>query len=261
MENQLVAFYLMQGHVYHSRSETAKNSFKYPIFNIYYSVQKTSQLQTLLQSKFKSLLSFKDSDYLPTNDRDSLSDKCQKFLSEKFNYQADQVFLQTIPRMFGYSFNPVNFWYCYQGEKLDAVLCEVNNTFGETHYYWLYQQGEDLSNKWLKAEKNFHVSPFFAVEGEYRFRFRPTKTNLHVDIHFLNSDGTIKLHTWVQGELSKLEESTFLGLLVRYGWMTPLVVFRIHYQALKLFYKKVKFFKKPTPPKKEITHGTSFVGR
>lgn len=251
----------MQGHVYHSRSETAKNSFKYPIFNIYYSVSQTANLQSLLKKKFKSLLSFKDKDYLAGPSFAPLAEKSQRFLKDHFAYQAEHLFLQTIPRMFGYAFNPVNFWYCYRGEKLDAVLCEVNNTFGETHYYWLYQQGEDLNNKWLKAEKRFHVSPFFAIEGEYRFRFRPSKNRLHVDIHFLNADGTVKLHTWVQGELTALESISFFTVVTRYGWMTPLVVFRIHYQALKLFFKKVKFFKKPNPPEKEITHGTSFVGR
>lgn len=256
-----MAFYLMQGQVYHSRSETAKNSFKYPIFNIYYSVAQTEELKSLLQNKFKSFLSFRDDDYLISQETLSLDKKCQNFLATKFDYQADKVFLQTIPRMLGYAFNPVSFWYCYKAEKLDAVLCEVKNTFGETHYYWLYQQGEDLNNKWLVAEKKFHVSPFFAIEGEYRFRFRSTPESLHVDIHFLNTDGTVKLHTWVQGDLVKLEAVSFLSLLIRYGWMTPLVVFRIHYQALKLFFKRVKFFKKPNHPEKEITHGTRFLGR
>lgn len=256
-----MAYYLMRGQVYHSRSETAANSFKYPIFNLYYSVSETEKLKQLFQKKFRSLLSFRDGDYLRESTQTFLSEKCQQFLTQNFNYQPEQVFLQTIPRMFGYAFNPVNFWYCYRQEKLEAVLCEVNNTFGETHYYWLYQQGEDLNNKWLKAEKKFHVSPFFAIEGEYRFRFRPTKNHLHVDIHFLNSDGTLKLNTWVQGDLTPLEEVSLSGLLLRYGWMTPLVVFRIHYQAVKLFLKKVKFFKKPDPPIKEITHGTSFMGR
>lgn len=256
-----MAFYLLQGQVYHSRSETAKNSFKYPIFNIYYSVAQTRGLQALLQTKFKSLLSFKDEDYLMCAPQAPLAEKSQRFLADCFDYQADQIFLQTIPRMFGYAFNPVSFWYCYRQEKLEAVLCEVNNTFGETHYYWLYQEGEDLNNKWLKAEKKFHVSPFFAVEGEYRFRFRSTKNHLHTDIHFLNGDGTVKLNTWVQGELIPLEEVSFIGLMIRYGWMTPLVVFRIHYQAVKLLLKKVKYFKKPNPPEKEITYGTSFMGR
>lgn len=255
-----MAMYLMQGHVYHSRSETANNSFKYPIFNVYYQVAQTKELQALLRKKFKSFLSFRGSDYL-TDDKSTLSEKCTHFLKTNFSYQAEKVYLQTIPRMFGYAFNPVNFWYCYRGEKLDAVLCEVNNTFGETHYYWLYQQGEELNNKWLTAEKRFHVSPFFAIEGEYRFRFVPSKKSLHVDIHFLNADGSLKLRTWVQGNLTPLEQVSFFKLLWRYGWLTPLVVFRIHFQAIKLFFKRVRFYKKPTPPIKEITHGTSFLGR
>lgn len=253
-------FYLMQGHVYHSRSETAKNSFKYPIFNIYFSISQIQDLKKVFKSKFKSMLGFKDQDYLYGSMQDTIADRSKQFLKEKFNYEAESVFLQTIPRMFGYAFNPVSFWYCYNGEKLDAVLCQVNNTFGETHYYWLHEKGEDLRNKWLKAEKRFHVSPFFDIEGEYRFRFMPKADSLYVDINFYNSDGSLKLKTWVQGRLKPLSEVSIMALLLKYGWMTPLVVFRIHYQAVKLFFKKVKFFSKPVPPSKEITHGTSFLG-
>ena len=256
-----MAFYLMCGHVYHSRSETAKNSFKYPIFNIYYSVEKTEELKSIFKTKFKSLLSLNELEYLQRDQPVSLEQKCKSFLSEKFNYSAESVFLQTIPRMFGYAFNPVSFWYCYRGEKLDAVLCEVNNTFGETHYYWLHQNGEDLKNQWLKAEKRFHVSPFFNVEGEYRFRFSPKKDSLYVDIDFLNADGTLKLKTWVKGSLTPLSDASFMKLVLNYNWMTPLVVFRIHYQAVKLFFKKVKFYSKPVPPTKEVTYGARFLGR
>jgi uncharacterized protein len=137
----------------------------------------------------------------------------------------------------------------------------VNNTFGETHYYWLYEQGEPIADKWLRAEKNFHVSPFFDIEGEYRFRFCPRPDELHVDIHFLNADGSLKLNTWVKGKLNCLKQVSVLGLIFRYGWMTPLVVFRIHYQAIKLFFKKVKFYRKPHLPKKEITYGSAVVRR
>jgi hypothetical protein len=250
----------MQGHVYHSRSETAKNSFKYPIFNIYFSLSSLDPLRLMFKKNFKNTLSIKDQDYFPSGTDHSLADKCTNFLKSKFDYQPESIYLQSIPRMFGYAFNPINFWYCYRQEKLEAVLCEVNNTFGETHYYWLYQDGQDLRNQWLIANKQFHVSPFFAIEGHYRFRFRPEVNSLHVDIHYLNADGTLKLNTWVQGSLTSLEEISIIKLIWQYGWITPLVVFRIHYQALKLFFKKVKFFKKPNPPAKEITNGTTNAG-
>ena len=44
-----------------------------------------------------------------------------------------EVVLMTLPRMLGYVFNPVSFWFCRdRAGALRAVLCEVNNTFGET---------------------------------------------------------------------------------------------------------------------------------
>ena len=252
--------FLMQGHVYHSRSETAQNSFKYPIFNLYFSVDAEKDLKHVLQKKFFNFLQMKGKDYL-SRKSDSLFDSITTLLKEKFDYKAEKIFLQTIPRMFGYTFNPINFWYCFNGNILEAVLCEVNNTFGESHCYWLFQDGKDLNGQWLKAQKEFHVSPFFAVEGEYHFRFQNSRKHLHVDILFLNADGKNKLNTWVKGDLTPLINSSALSLLFKYGWMTPLVVLRIHYQAVKLFFKKVKFYTKPDPPKKEITYESTFIRR
>ena len=81
----------------------------------------------------------------------------------------------TMPRMLGYVFNPVSFWFCRdRSGALRAVLCEVNNTFGESHCYLVHH--DDLRpiepDAWLDGRKAFHVSPFLPVEGGYRFRFR-----------------------------------------------------------------------------------------
>ena len=76
------------------------------------------------------------------------------------------------PRVLGYVFKPVCFWFCHRADgALRAVLCEVNNTFGERHCY-LLDTARDIANGGeLSARKVFHVSPFCAVAGGYRFRF------------------------------------------------------------------------------------------
>lgn len=242
---------IFEGHVYHSRAEVAKNSFKYPIFYLFADVNKIELKKNDLRRLF---LNIDSKDYL-SGPEENLDLKIKSFILKHFSYQADEIQLLTIPRFLGYAFNPVSFWYCIKNQKLEAVLVEVNNTFSERHFYWLYNQGEDLMNQWLIANKEFHVSPFFKIEGLYKFRFINKDQKIHADIQFLNEDHTLKLQTWLSGQLNPLDLYSRFKLVFKYGWMTPLIVLRIHYQAIKLFLKKVKYFKKPIPPSKIITDG------
>ncbi len=165
-----------------------------------------------------------------------------------------EVWLHTTPRVLGYSFKPVSFWYCHraaddQGGALRAIVVEVNNTFGERHCYLLDTPRWGVEQR---ADKVFHVSPFNAVTGHYRFRFlRSTqagreRTLACIDYH-QDSDNAV-LQTSVSGTLEPLTRSALRRALWRYPLMTLGVVLHIHTQALRLWLKKVPFFRKPTPP-------------
>lgn len=253
--------HLFRGHVYHSRSETAENSFRYPILNICFPVARQEELKTLLTEKF-SWFGFKPETYLENNSQ-NLEKAVADLVLERFGYSCKNAVLQTIPSMFGFVFNPVNFWYFFDSDYkiLEAVLCEVNNTFGERHFYWLFEKGADLNGQWLISKKEFHVSPFFDLSGHYKFKFIIKDLRLESHIQYINSDHSLRLVTWIKGELSELSHFSQFNLLLRYGWMTPLVLLRIHYQAAKLYVKKVKFFSKPQTPEKEVTYGSRFTGR
>ncbi|MCC2678399.1 MAG: hypothetical protein K0R29_975 [Pseudobdellovibrio sp.] len=251
---------ILQGHVYHSRSETAANSFRYPIFNIYFSVDETEKLQELFKRRYFRLLSFKPSDYLEKTGG-NLKNEIEIFAAKRFQFHRgadyDRVYLQTIPKMFGYVFNPVSFWYFFKSEKLAAVMCEVNNTFGEKHYYWLNEPSANLNSQWMTAQKEFHVSPFFPIDGKYKFRFDINSDSVTAHINFIAADHSKRLITWIKGDLSELNQVSPVKLVLRYGWMTPLVVIRIHMQAVKLYFKKVKFFTKPELPENAVTYGNT----
>jgi DUF1365 family protein len=94
------------------------------------------------------------------------------------------VVLMTLPRMLGYVFNPVSFWFCRDGlGALRAVLCGVNNSFGEHHCYLVHHDDHRpiAPAAWLEGRKVFHLSPFLPVEGGYRLRFRLDDERAHVD--------------------------------------------------------------------------------
>ena len=174
-----------------------------------------------------------------------------------------EVWLHCYPRVLGHAFKPVSFWYAHRLDgSLAAVLAEVNNTFGERHCYLL--AGPAL--RWgaeLKADKVFHVSPFCAVQGDYRFRFLRTGQPPHsggvadaertvVRIEHHDGQGPLIL-TSISGRLSAATTPLVIRVFFGMPMLTLGVVFRIHWQALKLALKRVPFFRKPAPPQGFVT--------
>lgn len=205
----------------------------------------------ILRRQFRKVLSIRAQDYL-LGHSGSLKENIERFLFANFAYTPDEVYLQTMPRMFGYAFNPVSFWFCRRAGQLEAILTEVNNTFGERHFYWLKPPTGSAHDVWLNAKKSFHVSPFLPVEGSYRFRFRDGAEKVRADIQYFGEDGQLRLTTWVEGILTPAEDLSLWAVLWRYGWMTPLVVWRIHFQAFRLWTRKIRYYPKPPPLRQEI---------
>lgn len=154
-----------------------------------------------------------------------------------------RILLVTMPRMLGYVFNPVSFWYCYDNEELKAVICEVNNTFGEGHNYVVL---DPLKQSRKPMDKWFHVSPFYPVRGQYQFDF--SKEDF-VSIEYQSDQG--QFIATMKG--TPYQESLF-KLFLSKPLYTLLVVFLIHYQALKLFVKRTPFFTKPKQRAEKTTY-------
>ncbi len=166
-----------------------------------------------------------------------------------------EVVLQTMPRLFGYVFNPVSFWFCHDSSGgLRAVMCEVSNTFGERHHYLVsHPDGRPVLNgEWLEASKVFHVSPFFPVSGRYRFRF-DRRGDLHaVAIDYFEGD-ECRLRTRVSGRAAPMGYAVAWRALAAHPLMTLGVIARIHVQAFHLWRARVPFFRKPAPPAQDMT--------
>lgn len=173
--------------------------------------------------------------------------------SEGITDADGEIWLHCYPRVLGFTFKPVSFWYCHRADgSLRAVLVEVNNTFGERHCYFLSQARFGVEQR---ADKVFHVSPFCPVQGQYRFRFmvnaQGDRTVARIDYDDMRGP---LIQTSVSGLLQPYSLRAARYALWRYPLMTFAVVWRIHWQALRLSLKRVPFFRQPPAPE-------SFVSR
>lgn len=206
-----------------------------------------------------SMVSFHDKDH-GIGGPDALA-WFDSLLRESGIHDADgEVWLQTYPRVLGYVFKPVSFWYAYNRQgNLRAILAEVNNTFGERHCYLL---GSSVQwGKEMVADKVFHVSPFCQANGRYRFRFlRTDATSSHGErivarIDHDDPHGQTILQTSVSGRLSSFSRSALWKVMLSMPFLTFGIIARIHWQALRLWLKKVPFHRKPSPDQPFVTRG------
>lgn len=179
----------------------------------------------------------------------------QLLAAEGISAADGEVVLQTFPRMFGFVFNPVSFWFCHdRAGALRAVLAEVRNTFGDHHNYLVAHadQRPITAADTLTARKIFHVSPFFPVAGEYRFRFDIGAQRRRVELDYW-LDGERVLATALEGRPQPLAAGALGRALLRQPLLTLAVVWRIHWQAVCLWWKRAVFHSRPQPPLQETT--------
>lgn len=247
------------GQVRHKRLRPVVNAFEYRAYYLRLPVRAPRAGCALFSYNRFNLLSFYDADH--GDGATPLAAWIDALLRSEGVHDADgDIWLQAMPRVLGFVFNPVSFWFCYRaGGELRAVLCDVRNTFGERHFY-LLDNGADIPNgSELAARKVFHVSPFCAVEGGYRFRFmrvlrspgRPMESTLAcIDYH---DNSGVLLHTSVSGIGRPLTNGAVAAAFFSYPLLTFGVLARIHLQALRLFLKRLPFHPKPAPPQHKVT--------
>ncbi|MDX2082397.1 MAG: DUF1365 domain-containing protein [Rickettsiales bacterium] len=245
-------------YVMHKRLKPTINQFTYRVFYLCFDIAKKSQIASKFLSLNRfNLFSFYDKNY-GKRDGSNLENWIREILREKkLDQKIQRIFLLTFPKILGYVFAPVSFWFCLdEKENLVAVLAEVNNTFGENHNYLIFNQDQSpiQENQWFEANKEFHVSPFFYVQGTYKFRFIFNQKNIAVWIDYLDQKNEKALITSLICRRENFCDLALIKAFFNIPFMTLKVIFLIHWQALKLFLKKNKYITKP----KKLAHNITF---
>jgi DUF1365 family protein len=240
---------IYRGEVTHERIGPTRHAFTYPMTFFGFDL---SELKTIEASA--TLFGYNQCRPLRINDCDFLRGKRQP-ISEQLNEflppenEGERTFLISSPRYFGYAFNPVNFYLRMAGEKLLCAVAEVNNTFGDRHIYPLRELRSEGDTTWsARCPKDFHVSPFNDMAGDYQFTFRVEEDEIFLGVD-LWKEGKCVMKTWIQGEAMPLSNER----ITRYALLHPLDTAinsmpRILWQAAVLYYrKKMEVYKRPSP--------------
>lgn len=252
------------GHVWHTRLRPRAHRFVVPTFFLMLPMRTLRERPGsagVLALNRAGALSFHDSDHgegQGPGQGGALAWLDALLLSEGITDAEGEAWLQCYPRVMGYSFKPVSFWYCHRADgSLSAIVAEVNNTFGERHAYLL---DDPIYDQKLSAHKVFHVSPFCSLEGGYDFEFHrggPTgllSARVRIDYH--DAEGPVLL-TGITGQLEPLTAASRRRALWLYPLLTAGVMARIHWHALLLWLKRVPFHTKPRPPSRPVSRSSA----
>lgn len=246
---------LLVASVMHKRLHPKMHSLRYTVYYLCFPLHHLAALKTRLLSINRfNLFSFREKDY--GDQRGDVNGWVYDVLSDyAIEIEAGSIELLTMPRLFGYAFNPVSFWFCKDKTGiLRAVIAEVHNTFGERHCYFCAHPDRRpiTQDDWLVSEKAFHVSPFLEVKGEYHFRFAYGQERIGVWIDYYDQGQKI-LATSLIGTRRTLNDPNLTLCFFRYPLVTFAVILRIHTHALRLVLKGIRYRVKPPPPTKDIT--------
>ena len=256
------AIQLCAGRVAHARLRPFVHRFVYRVFCLRLRVDQPELLVAFNSALFgvnrRRPVSFMSADHGARDGSDLMTWLRGTVESAGLSMPEGAVWLQCFPRIFGYVFNPVSFWFLHDAQgQLRVLVAEVNNTFGQRHQYVLRSPdgGPIVDGVALSCAKEFHVSPFCAVSGRYEFQLDTRAQSQRVSIDYFDpvDEPVALLRTAIVVQSAALSTRLLLRELVRAPLMTLGVIVRIHLQALRLWRKGAAYHPIPPQSKDEVS--------
>ncbi|PPR12218.1 MAG: hypothetical protein CFH41_00252 [Alphaproteobacteria bacterium MarineAlpha11_Bin1] len=247
---------LYVGEVMHRRSRPKAYTFVYRVFNILVDIdtlEKDARARRLFSYNRFNLFSFFDRDH-GARDGSTLRPWVENHLAAAgLSHASANIRLLCMPRVLGYGFDPLSIYYCSDDAgQLAAILYEVKNTFGDQHGYLF---GVDNSIKVPQkhvANKVLHVSPLISMNARYQLRTQLPDDKLAVLIQESDEAGEFLVAS-LTGERRDMTDGAMLSWFFKIPLLTFKIILAIHFEAIRLMLRGVKYTKRPEPPAQDVS--------
>lgn len=246
---------LFVGRTSHARPD-GTSRFEYGLFSVFLDVDAPDGGAGLLAFNKPGLLSFYARDHGDRSGTPLRGWVERTFLLGGVDISGGPIRLMAMPRILGFVFNPISIFFGYGPDnRLRGILYEVSNTFGESHCYVAAAEGAGVHCH--RANKQFHVSPFFAVDGAYEFRIQDPMDAFNLRIIKKQVERADHIAIWT-AKRRPLTNEALLKAWLGSPLLTFWVVAAIHWQALKVWLRGARYHKKPKPPESRVTIAEHF---
>ena len=251
---------IYEGRVRHTRNFPVLHKFSYRVFMMMLDLD---ELPTVFRNRWfwstrrPALARFRREDHIGDPGQSLANSVRAEILQQTGRRYEGRIRLLTNLSYFGYCFNPASFYYCYDksGAKLEWIVVEVTNTpWGERCCY-VIEAGKGLVNGSISADpsKKMHVSPFMPMDVDYSWHFTPPADR--VTVFMANSrDGKRIFDAGMTMTRREITGANLAGVLIRYPFMTAKVMAAIHWQALKLWFKRCPVYIHPDKKESVPSH-------
>lgn len=253
---------LFVGRVMHQRLRPLRHRLAYRVFTLLLDLDELAALDARLRwlsvGRF-NLFSIEPRDHGDGTARDAagLRAQVEARLREAGLPAGGPIRLLAMPRILGYAFNPLSIWFCHApGDgALQALVYEVNNTFGERHSYLIEvdraQREAELVTQ--RCAKQLYVSPFLGMDLHYRFRIAPPGVGLAVGVSVHEAGGEALLNAQLDARRRPLGDAALLRVFLTHPLLTLKVIGGIHWEALRLWLKGARLHPRPAAPEHPLT--------
>ena len=238
--------HLLLGKVYHRRARPFTYGLEHDVFYVALDLRELDVVAArlrLIGRNRRAVLAFHDADHLPGGSTDLDRDVRAVLRADGVEPDAWQITLITNLRVFGYVFNPASIYLCRdEAGALRRVIVEVHNTFGERHLYVLCPSHDDGATFRAGMAKEFFVSPFISLDGQYEVHVRDDDKSVRIAIALRQDEAPI-LTTSLILRRRPLTDRALLRALLRYPFLTQRTIALIHWHAFRLWLRGAPFFR------------------